>query len=580
VSSDRLSPPRPSDPGSVTPGTREPSALQATVIFGLLTVALTWPQAARLSSIPDHTDVYFSLWRLAWIAHQLPIDPLRLFDANIYFPAPRTLAYSDATLLQGLIGAPFIWLGVPVVVVYNLLVLASFVLCGTGTFLLVRHLTGRGDVAILGGIVFAFGAFRFDHYIHLELLWAQWMPFTLFYVHRTLDSGRLRDGLITGACAAAVGLSCVYYTVFFATALVFATPAFLSAVPHGRRRQVVMALAAGGLLAGLVLAPYFVQYLAVRTDLGDRPAGTAVLYAAGPKHFLATLPGNLLYGKLTGSIGRHEKFLFPGFAALALLAVALCRRPDRIRIGYLVLLLVAMDLSFGHRGPLYGFLREHLAVYRGLRAPARAGHVALLAIAVLAGMGAARMSDWLHRTRPRLERIGILCLGVLMVSECLMAPSALVAVATKPGEVYRWLREQPAGVVAEFPMSIPPFAPSFEAQFEFQSAFHWHPLANGYSGATSPAYNRLIREVADFPSDGALAALRATGVSYLIVHEKYCAPGRYAALTDVLNRRADLTNYGPFDEDGFAVRAYRFSSGAPQGPPSAAFSTNVGQGPT
>src|SRR5437867_4177959 len=96
--------------------------------FTVLTVVMTYPQAVHLGSrIGEHYDSLFSVWRLAWIAHQLPRDPLHLFDANIFYPAARTLAYSDALLLPALVAAPFLWARVDPVVVHNLLVMASFV---------------------------------------------------------------------------------------------------------------------------------------------------------------------------------------------------------------------------------------------------------------------------------------------------------------------------------------------------------------------------------------------------------------------------------------------------------------------
>ncbi len=92
--------------------------------FTLLTLVLTYPQVQQMASaMGQHYDSLFSTWRLAWIAHQLPRDPLHLFDANIFHPEPGALSYSDAMLLPGLLGAPLIWMGVHPIVVYNLLVL-------------------------------------------------------------------------------------------------------------------------------------------------------------------------------------------------------------------------------------------------------------------------------------------------------------------------------------------------------------------------------------------------------------------------------------------------------------------------
>jgi hypothetical protein len=84
---------------------------EAALILGFfvaLTVILTWPQAAHLRThVPWYDDALLSIWRIAWIAHAIG-SPASLTDANIFHPELRTLAYTDAVLLQGLIAAPFI----------------------------------------------------------------------------------------------------------------------------------------------------------------------------------------------------------------------------------------------------------------------------------------------------------------------------------------------------------------------------------------------------------------------------------------------------------------------------------------
>ena len=86
----------------------------ATLVVTALSVFVTWPQALFLSSrLAAHHDAYFSIWRIAWIAHALATSPLTIFDANIFHPATATLAYSDATMLEGLEGAPLLWAGLP-----------------------------------------------------------------------------------------------------------------------------------------------------------------------------------------------------------------------------------------------------------------------------------------------------------------------------------------------------------------------------------------------------------------------------------------------------------------------------------
>jgi hypothetical protein len=57
----------------------------AALFFVALAALNTYPLAfAPGRFIGEHGDSYFSVWRLAWIAHQLWPRPDRLFDANIF----------------------------------------------------------------------------------------------------------------------------------------------------------------------------------------------------------------------------------------------------------------------------------------------------------------------------------------------------------------------------------------------------------------------------------------------------------------------------------------------------------------
>jgi hypothetical protein len=545
---------------------RHVTAWQAAVMFAVLTGILTWPQVRHPLSVPDHFDPYFSMWRIGWIAHQLPRDPVHLFDANIFYPLRHALAFSDAVLLEGTAAAPFLWLGVPLVVVYNAEILGSFVLCGLGVFLLVRELTASSAAALVAGTIFAFAPYRFDHYIHLELLWGQWMPLALWSLHRTLRSASIRDGVWTGVFAALQGLSCVYLAVFLATVLIVLAPLLLLLVaPPPLRRRAAVALCAGTLIAGAALVTYVLPYQAARDVVGERgDAQTMRAYAAGPRHYLAAMPGSLVYGNITGRLGVHEKRLFPGAMAILLLAVGLWPPLDRTRVAYLIALALALDLSFGYRGLLIGPLQEHLAVFRGLRVMARMGGVVLLLVAVLAGYGATRLLSRVAATPARQGWCAATLIGIAAI-EYAMWPMDLHRVPTTPSAVYRWLRDQPAGVVAEFPMPVrePADLTRYEPLFIFESTFHWHPLVNGYSGFWPSEYILLVRRVRDFPSDASIEALRQRGVRYVILHERLYGTEQYAIVAKALAARTDVRAEASLQDGSFEDRAFRLLPASP-----------------
>ena len=186
--------------------------LGASAFLIALTIILTWPQVLYVGSrVAAHDDPLLSIWRLSWIAHVLPGNPKQLVDGNIFSPHVRTLAYSDTTLLEALIAAPWLWLRTNPILVYNLLLLGGIVLSGVCMFVLVRHLTGDLDAALVAAVVFTLLPYRILHFMHLELQWTLWMPLTLWAVHRAFETGSIRYGIAIGALLCLQAISSLYY---------------------------------------------------------------------------------------------------------------------------------------------------------------------------------------------------------------------------------------------------------------------------------------------------------------------------------------------------------------------------------
>ena len=135
--------------GRILPRTWWSHTAIALALFVALTLANAWPLAvAPNTTVGQHGDAFFSVWRLAWVAHQLRANPLHLFDGNIFYPEPRTLAYSDAMLLPAVVLAPFHWAGARPLVVYNVFLLSTFVLNGLAAYVLIYRLAGSFMAAL------------------------------------------------------------------------------------------------------------------------------------------------------------------------------------------------------------------------------------------------------------------------------------------------------------------------------------------------------------------------------------------------------------------------------------------------
>jgi hypothetical protein len=167
---------------------RQRSSVAGLSLYLLLTIAITHPLWLHLTdAVPgDIGDPLLNTWILAWDAHALLTDPLHLFDANIFYPLPNTLAYSEHLFSTAVLALPLGLVAGEPVLAYNLSLLLSFPLAGLGMYLLVLHWTHRRGAAFLAGLAFAFAPYRLAATAHLQLLTVQWLPFSLLALDRLL----------------------------------------------------------------------------------------------------------------------------------------------------------------------------------------------------------------------------------------------------------------------------------------------------------------------------------------------------------------------------------------------------------
>ncbi len=523
-------------------------------VFAILTALMTYPQVLRLTTaVADHDDPLLSIWRLSWIAHQLPRDPSHLFDGNIFHPERRTLAFTDAVLLPGIAAAPLYWLGLPPILIYNLVLLSGFVLSGAAMYLLVRTLTGSAGAAWLSGIVFAFVPYRFAHYEHLELQLAFWMPLGLWAMHRTFASGRQHYGMLTGASVAGQALSSLYYGIFFGLYLVPVAGGLLLAQPPGQRLKPFRALLAGGVLAAAVTLPYTIPYFANRNVVGERSPAEVLRYSALPEDYLAAPGQNLVYGWTASHFGGPERLLFPGLLALLLAALGVLPPARRAAIAYTIGLVFAFYASLGLNGYGYTWAYEHLPGFQGLRAPARFGILVAVSLAVLAGYGGARLLSWIRADR---RPVAAAALGVLLLLE--YGTAVRLFTVPQPASVYAWLRRQPPAVVLELPLPRPDgLSVIHDGLFMYFSVTHWQRLVNGYSGFYPPSFLSLLEVMLGFPNDECFDALRRRGVDYLVVHGRFYTVEQFAEIITALELRSDIIGEGRFPAAGGESRVYR-----------------------
>ncbi|MGH7893702.1 MAG: hypothetical protein ACREQL_03490, partial [Candidatus Binatia bacterium] len=461
----------------MTPTPRRRGELAALVVlFTVATLLWTWPLgrhpsraylfASATPSPLQRADVHLTTWMLSWTAHALRTDPLGLFDANIFHPLRWTYALSENLLAGALLVLPADLVRHDPVLNHNLLVLASFVLGGVGTALLVRELGGSFAAACVAGAFFVFNPHRFASLGHVQVLSSQWMPFALLALHRLLATGRWTAAVVFAACFLLQALSSVYYLYFFGAAVVgFLLLHRILGCPSapGARRMAWASLAAAGALLGLWMLPY--AHARDVYSLG-RTWNQANFFVAPASAYLGAVLDPL--GALRERYVTHTSGTLLGLGALVLTCMSVVRTDTRrVAALYAGIALVGVFLSLGPRMKLYSPIAPGVpgpwqlvaAVVPGfdaLRVPARAATVALLGVAVLMGLG----SDALLRAvRGRVARIGVVvALGATLLSEAWHTAPRVVAVAWPTGgpAVYQWLARQPGDfAVVDLPLGAP-----------------------------------------------------------------------------------------------------------------------------
>jgi hypothetical protein len=456
-------------------------------------------------------------WIVSWVAHQAPRAPLRLFDANIFFPEPRALAFSEHMTVQGLMGAPIRALGGSPVLTYNLLILAGLALSAWSMWVVMLRWTGSHAAGAVAGTLFAFNAHTLTRLPHLQALHLEFLPVVLLATDRLIERRRTRDAVLLGLAVALQSLTSNYLMVFTAVTAAVALAArandWVRPAPARTAALAAVAAAIGALLVGPFLYPY---YAAQREQGLTRSLDEVARYSSTWRDYLSTA-GRMHYAAWSHRFFEGSTALFPGVTAMLLAVVGVLIRPGwrdgRVRTAAAVGV-VGLALSFGPALPGYGTLYHWLPLLQGVRGAARFGFLALVAVSLLAGYGLAALGARHGRQRWWPAVVAVVLIAVN--AEALRAPLVFRPFSGIP-RVYEALRDPSVAAVAEFPFYTPATILR-NAPYVLNSTAYWRPLVNGYSGFVPASYTGFADALRGFPDDRALAQLRSLGVTHVVVH--------------------------------------------------------------
>lgn len=468
----------------------------------------------------SRADFRLLVWALAWDAHALVTQPWNIFNANTFYPAPYSLAYSEHLLGYAPLFAPTYWLTHNPVLAANLLILLIFTLRALSMYVFAR-LYVPAPAAALAGVFYGFpAAARYDLvYFHVHGFF--YLPLALFFTARWLDRARFVHAALLAVALFLQATTSAYLGFALAFAYGAALPFLLvDAWPKIDRRRIIgLALAIGLALLGaaLLALPYlWLKDMGLVPEYGDdNPALGVVMSPTKVKLYL-------MYGGV-------------GLIGYVLIAVALLPRWTRPTVVWMgiALFVVGMIASSGPtlyvfglvvRGP-YELLARWVPGFSTVRLPSRLIVVAHLGLSLLAGVGAARIV----RRAPRPLAWGA-CLAAATFTLVQQPGRDIATVAYPVGEqvpeVYRELaRRRDGRAVLELPR------PNWDRAAErmILSTTYWLPIVDGYSGYTPQTDDYLQSIAVPLPGNGALQRLvDLADIGWLIVHTDELQPDRAA----------------------------------------------------
>lgn len=434
--------------------------------FTAAAVAMTWPLAPNLAVAVAHPgDPFINAWILDWEFYALTHRGAALFHGNIFHPLPYTLAFSENILGIFVAMLPLFLAGAPILVIYNVAVLAGYALSGYAMALLGRHLTGCTAAGVVAGIFFTFVPWRFSHLTHLQHLWTLWLPLMLLALLRLRERPTVGRAALFAVAFFMNGLTNLHWLAFGSVAI--ACVALFLPV----RRHAFAAMFVGSLALLPVLIPYWKagKLYGMRGDAGEtlQYSGTLHGWTVASLH-------NRLWGPLTNDGSTNpEHWAFPGVLVLVLAIAGFVAAAKRERAIALFFIVLGFLGSLGLHTFFGQFLFEHVPLFRGIRAPARWAMIVYLGLAILAAYGVPR------------RRWAAMLVAALLLFELRAAPIRWYLTTGEVPPVYHRLAKQDIrGGVLELPADQ-----VHNYEYMYFATVHHKRLVNGVSGFLPPGYD-------------------------------------------------------------------------------------------
>jgi len=286
------------------------------LLYLFFTLILTYPAIFRFSThfMCDEGDGFQNVWNLWWLKTALLELRANPYYTNyLHHPDGVTLLFHTLNPFNGLISIPLQYL-FSMEVVYNLIVMFSFVMSGFFMYLLSRYLTNCKPAAFVSGVIFTFSPYHFGHGLgHLQLIAMEWIPFYVLYLLRAFYEGGKKEAILAGVFLILITLCSWYYLIYslFFTAIFVIYQVFVD-----KRKVRIENLWLTGLVFFAVLSPLIGAMIYAKLSQQFLGAHNPVVWSADLLSFF--VPGGILtfgkpfesiWSKFSGNIAENSNYI-------------------------------------------------------------------------------------------------------------------------------------------------------------------------------------------------------------------------------------------------------------------------------
>ena len=503
------------------------------VVFFILTL---WFSAIPIKNIahvlPSGGDPLLVTYIWSWEMHQIPINPLELFNANIFAPFKNTLAFSEHMLGSLLLAWPLFLIFKNIVLVFNLVSLGSFAISGLGMYLLANYLTKNKLASLVAAFIYAFAPFKIEHLEHINLS-GMWLPYFFLCLERFFESQTWRNVLLLTLFISLVFLNAMQYFLFLPIIIVIFLIKHILCKTFKIAKDNVYKILTSAIILAVIIIPLSIPYLNFKKDF-DFQRDLRTIEGLSPDLFDYFINPAIYKFYYYPSAFLQERIVGPGIFVIILLIISIYliyKKSININklLVYFLTGFLAVLFSFGYYIQLttadfggmigtWAFFYNYIPGFSGIRAPGRLSIFFLISSCLFIATAVAYLLN--NKIKKKYYRYLFIFAAVLFlfIEFSVISFKKYMPIPSKHALVYDWVKEQKdANIYLEMPLGINYLEQDYDKLYEFASINHFKKTVNGYSGYAPKEYEQLNNELTHFDMSD-IQPIKDYGATDIIFH--------------------------------------------------------------